>query len=109
MRRVHADAGLREAQQALLLRVAQAERLERAEDDGVVGDDHGAVCGEGFVDDGAREVDGEEDGVGGGWGRGRGGREEGRFEEDWMWSWLGFIDRNCRCSYMAVEGWRWSD
>lgn len=82
MRRVHADALLREAQQTLLLRVRERERLERAEYDRVclsqleparcsqetnqlltVGHNHRRGYRQGFVDDGASQVYGEEDDV----------------------------------------------
>ena len=52
--------------------VCESQRLEAAEDDGVVSDDNGAIGLDGFVGDGFCEVNCEENAVGGtvGWGEG---------------------------------------
>ena len=66
-----------ESEQGLLLRVCESQGLEAAEDDGVVGDDDGAVGLDGFIGDGFCEVNCEENAVGGAVGR-----EEGSFEKE---------------------------
>lgn len=63
VRGVDADPMLAQAEQRLLLRIGERERLQWTEDDGVVGDNHGRAELDCLVDDGARQVDGEEDDV----------------------------------------------